>query len=386
MSTISHGLPEVNLHLKEVKNRAFLEEVEKGRSGANAGLPSTLKLSTKLHGIQKGRYYLLGAHPNVGKTQFTDFYFVLSAWLNAKKAGKRIKIFYCSFELSAIVKKAKWCTFYLHWKYQLDWSSDFVLGRIPNDVPTDDQMVLITEAYTFVEAIMLDMIVLDIPLTPDALTNYLIDNYYSLMGTVVREPVTEEQKKKKHKGRITGYSPNIDIPLTLLVIDHMALLAGKNLKESMDQMSTNCVFLRNIFELSPVIVQQFNQDLNKTRRESLARHGEKNAPTNILAPQQLDFGDSTYTYRDADVVLGLVKPSKFGVAVFEDFPASPPSVGGLGDCLAVLYLIKNRYGSVGSIYPLFMNGIAGMFYDLPDTLEPDLSPWIESALKLSQNG
>ena len=298
MSTIHHGIPEVELKLAPIKNYAFMEEVERGRSGANAGLPSALKLSTKLHGIQKGRYYLLGAHPNIGKTQFTDFFFVLSAWLNAKKEGKKIKIFYCSFELSALVKKAKWCTFYLHWKYQLDWSSDFVLGRIPDNVPTDEQVKLITEAYTFVEALMLDMVILDIPVTPDALTNYLVDNYYSLLGTVVREAPTEEQKKKKFKGKITGYKANVDVPLTLLIIDHMALLAGKNIKESMDQMSTNCVFLRNIFELSPVIVQQFNQDLNKTRRDSLARHGEKNAPVNILAPQQLDFGDSTYTYRD----------------------------------------------------------------------------------------
>jgi hypothetical protein len=385
MSTILHGLPECDLGLKDVRNSSFLDEIEKGRSGANAGLPSSLKLSKKIHGIQKGRYYLLGAHPNIGKTQFVDYFFVLSAWLNAKREGKRIKIFYCSFELSTMVKKAKWCAFYVHWKYQMDWSSDFILGRIPGNVPTDDQMGIIREAYTFVEALLLDMTILDIPKSPEFIADFVVENHYSMLGTIKRLAPTELQKKRKQKGDILSFKAHGEVPLTLLVIDHMALVDGKGLKETMDAMSTKCVFLRNIFELSPVIVQQFNQDLNKTRRESIARHGMKNAPT-ILQPQQLDFGDSTYTYRDADLVLGLVKPYKFEIEEFEGFPTSVPYLGGLGDCFAALYLIKNRYGNVGAVAPLFMNGIAGIFYDLPDSLEPDLTEWKLLAQKLSQNG
>lgn len=386
MTTISLGLPEVELDLKDVKNPSFIEEVERGRSGANAGLPSTLRLSTRLHGIQKARYYLIGAHSGIGKTQFIDFFFLISAWLSAKQLGKKIRFIYCSFELSALTKKAKWCAAYLNWKYQLNWSSDFILGRIPEKRPTDEEMKMITEAYTFVEALMKDMVLIDVPLTPEALTDYVVDHYYAPFGTVTRRPVTEEQKKKKRKGDLAGFKATQEIPLTLLFIDHLALLAGRDTKKAMDDMSTQLVLMRNLFQLSPVVVQQFNQDLNKSRREAITRHGIAKAPV-ILAPQQQDFGDSTYTYRDADIVLGLVKPNRFEVAEFAGFPACPPGFGGLGDNLVILYQIKNRYGQMNMVmYPLFMNGIAGMFYDLPNSLDPDVEPWIELAQNLVQYG
>lgn len=385
MAQLSHGLPEVNLPLSDILDPNFILQIEKGRKGYNTGIPGSLKLNYKLHGIQKGRYYLIGAHPNVGKTQFTDYMFVFSLWLNARNEGKSVKIFYCSLELSSIEKKVKWCCTYLKWKYDIDWSSDFVMGRIPDKKPTDEQMELIQEAYTFLELMLKDVYILDSTITPTLLYNYLIKEYYSQLGKVVRTELSDEEKNKGLKGSIIGYEPNGDLPLTLLVIDHLALLEGKYPKETIDEMSRYAVILRNIFNTTIVFVQQFNQDLIKSRREALTRHGAKGA-SNIIAPQQLDFGDSTYTYRDADYVIGLVKPCKFELEVFDGFPCTPPQVGGLGDSLIVSYLIKNRYGPVNLMFPLFMNGVSGFFYDLPDDMEPDLEPWINQAQKLIKNG
>ena len=174
MTPISHGLPEVNLQLGEVKDLNFLNNIEKGRQGFNSGISGSLKLTKKLHGIQKGRYYLIGAHPNVGKTQFTDYMFVFSLWLNCKQQNKPVRIFYCSLELSAIEKKVKWCCMYLNWKYGINWSTDFVMGRIPDTKPTDEQMVLIREAYTFVELMLKEVYILDNTVGPDTLFNCLI--------------------------------------------------------------------------------------------------------------------------------------------------------------------------------------------------------------------
>mgnify|MGYP003336380369 CR=1 FL=1 len=385
MTPISHGLPEVNLQLGEVKDLNFLNNIEKGRQGFNSGISGSLKLTKKLHGIQKGRYYLIGAHPNVGKTQFTDYMFVFSLWLNCKQQNKPVRIFYCSLELSAIEKKVKWCCMYLNWKYGINWSTDFVMGRIPDTKPTDEQMVLIREAYTFVELMLKEVYILDNTVGPDTLFNYLIKEYYSKLGEVKYTQVSEEERAKGIKGAIIGYEPSVEPPLTLLIIDHMALLEGKNAKETMDEMSKKAVILRNQFGLTTVFVQQFNQDLVKSRRESLVRKGPKDAAT-IIAPQQLDFGDSTYTFRDADYVIGLVKPAKFELKEFEGFPSTPPECGGLGDSYMVSYLIKNRYGPINLLFPLFMNGVSGMFYDLPDDFDPDLEPWINLALKLTKNG
>ena len=385
MTQLSHGLPEVNLTLEGIRDPKFLQQIEKGRKGLNTGIPGTLKLTNKLHGIQRGRYYLIGAHPNVGKTQFTDYTFVFSLWLHAKKENKPIKIFYCSLELSTLEKQVKWCCTYLNWKYGLDWSSDFVMGRIPEKKPSDEEMEKIQEAYTFVELLLKDVHILDSTVSPSILTNYLIDEYYSKFGIVKRTELSSDERAKGEKGGVIAFIPQQEVPMTLLVIDHLALLDGKNSKETIDDMSKKAVVLRNMFSTTIVFVQQFNQDLIKSRREALVRHGNKGA-ANVIAPQQMDFGDSTYTYRDADYVIGLVKPCKFELESFDGFPCTPPQLGGLGDSLIVSYLIKNRYGPVNLMFPLFMNGVAGMFYDLPDDLDPDLGPWIGQALKLTKNG
>jgi len=385
MTTPSHGLPEVNLSLGEVVNPDFLNYIEKGRKGGNTGVPGSLKLTNRLHGVQRGRYYLIGAHPNVGKTQFTDFVFVFSLWLNCKKENKPIRIFYCSLELSAMEKKVKWCCMYLNWKYDINWSSDFVMGRIPGSSPTDEEMALITEAYTFVELMLKDVFILDNTTTPEVLYNYLVEEYYAKLGTVLRTEISAEERNKGIRGSVIGYIPKVEVPMTLLVIDHLALLDGKYTKDTMDDISKKAVILRNTFNTTIVFVQQFNQDLIKSRREALVRNGQKGA-ANIIAPQQLDFGDSTYTFRDADYVIGLVKPHKFEIEMFEGFPTTFPQLGGLGDSFMASYLIKNRYGPVNLMFSLFMNGVAGMFYDLPDELEPDLSNWIQLALKLTRNG
>lgn len=378
---IPNGLPGIQdrLKLQEVKDDSFLRLLEKNRSGGYNGLESHLDLFRRLHGYHAGRYYLIGAHPNVGKTQFTDFSFVFTAWLHAKLEGKQIKILYYSLELSGLMKKAKWCCLYLDWKYGIQWTADYVLGRIPKNPPSDAHTEYIKEAYQFVELMLQDVCVLDKPYSPREIYESVV-GYYENYGRVLRAVSTDP----KVPGQVRSFEQTREVPLTFLVIDHLALLRGPN-KSTMDDMSELAVELRNTFEISPVFVQQFNQDLMKSRRESLTKLGEKKA-TAILCPQQLDFGDSTYTYRDADYVMGLVKPFKFQVEQFEGFPCTPPNMGGLGDSLLVAFLLKNRYGAVNYSYPMFMNGITGMFYDLPAEYEPDLRPWISLALKIVQHG
>lgn len=381
--SIHHGLPEVKLIPKTIKDLSFLEEVERGRQGTNAGLIGSLKLNKRLNGVQEGRYYLIGAHPNIGKTQFVDYFFVFNTWLQAKTENRDIVIFYCSLELSATMKKAKWCSMYLYWKYGTLWTTDFILGRIPgkDSKPSDDDMILIQEAYAFVELMLHDVRLLDKPMTPLALTNYLADSHYSLYGTVVRANVTKAQQDKGIKGDIVAYQRTKTVPFTMVIIDHLAYMKGKNVKETMDEASRLLVIFRNLLGLTAVVVQQLNQELTKSRRDALVRHG-KDKVHDIIAPQQLDFGDSTYTYRDADYVMGFVKPAKFDLDSFDGFSCELPSLGGLGDCLIVAYLLKNRYGNVDFHFPMFMNGIAGFFYDLPDELEPDMEDWIKLAQKL----
>lgn len=373
------GLPEVKVPASD----PFMADVDTGIRGELEGLYTSLRFVTHLRGIKKGRYYLIGAHPNIGKTTFTDFVFVLSTWLEAKLTNKSLRIFYVSLELSKKMKITKWCSFYIFIKYGVMLSSDLILGYIKDRKLTVEERALVAEASAFISTMLLDISITDKAITPDALVNSMLSNYYANYGTVVRNTPS----KSGTLGEFTEFIPkaNSKIPLTLLVVDHMALFMGTDSKTTMDRASTLIVRLRNACELSTVAVQQFNQDLNKSARESAVRHGSKEIYS-AIAPKQMDFGDSTYTFRDADHVLGIVKPSKFDLKDFDGFPTAIPELGGLGDCLVVLYDIKNRYGRTDVYWPLFMNGVCGTFEDLPLDMDPDLTSWIHKALQIKQYG
>ncbi len=392
----AHDIPGVNLEIvadskpwtdwEKQAPDSFERQVQSGLKGLNQGYSGGIgRLDKLIKKVQKGRYYLVGADSGTFKTTLVDFYFVLCVWLDAKRLGKSIKIFYMSLEIGLNEKKAKWCAFYIGWKYGINISSDCILGRDLR-LPTPEELVLIQEAYAFVNLVLKDVEIVT-STHPTAVFASLTENHYAKYGTVYRRPQTAEDTKKGRKGIITGYSPNAATPLpdTYLVIDHLALLdheSGLDTKGTMDRMSKQIVTLRNVFGLTAIAIQQFNTELMASRREAIIRHGVKGA-SNIITPQRLDFGDSRYTWRDAEVVIGLVKPMQFELPMYEDFNCEPTELGGFGEYFVVGFVMKNRYGAADKKFPLFVNPVSGIFYDLPLGFGEE-EPWYAYAKKLKE--
>lgn len=363
---------------------SFERQVQSGMRGLNKGLSGGIRaLDAILKGIQKARYYLIGASSGSYKTTLTDFYFVLCAWLDARRQGKNIKIFYVSLEIGITEKKAKWCAFYIGWRHRINISADCILGR-DKRLPTDEELVLIQEAYGFVNLLMKDVIVVSSGTHPTAIFHSVVD-FYEKFGVVHRAPQNDEDRKKKRKGIITRYDPGSDVPDVYLVVDHLKLLdheSGLDTKGTMDRMSRHFVTLKNIFGLTPIAIQQFNTDLLASRRDSISRRGVKDAGS-VITPQVLDFGDSRSTYQDADVVLGLVKPMSFELPEYARFNCEPTELGGFGEYFVVGFVMKNRYGAADGKCPLFVNPVSGIFYDLPQGFDED-GPWYAYAKKLKE--
>lgn len=145
--------------------------------------------------------------------------------------------------------------------------------------------------------------------------------------------------------------------MTMAVLDHIALVGVEQsfgTKQLMDLMSKYFVALRNLFELTPIVVQQFNSELTTMNRDSY-----KKVTEGSIAPQRVDFGDSTYTYRDADIVFGLISPAKFDMKSFHGYDVTK-----YNSMLIILFLMKNRYGEADQAIPLFLDPISGTFHDI----------------------
>ena len=367
-------------------NNSFVYQVQRGRLGHNRGLENGLiRINNSIYGTHQGRYYLIGADSGVGKTTVSDFMFVLKAWQSAKKLGRRIKIFYCSFEISKLAKQARWCSHFIFLIYGVELPASYILGNIPNVYLTDEHMAMVKVGFERVEEIMKDVIFLEDAVHPTAIFESIVTDHYSKIGTVERTSVSAADKLKGKKGFVKHYTPDDPDYMTLLVVDHLGLIGtemGLDLKGAMDKLSRYFIILRNQFNTTIVAIQQFSTDLLSAKRDrAVAASGSSKAA--MISPTRLDFGDTKTTYRDADVVVGLVKPASFEMSDFQGYDTNTSEFGGLGDYFLAMYLMKHRQGPSDKKYAIFINYVAGICYDLPQSLE-QIQPWYDKAAQLDQ--
>lgn len=350
-----------------VKNDKFLWQLKRGIQGHNVGLDNGLKAINKyIYGTHKARYYLIGAESGAGKTTISDFMFILNAWESAKKQGRKLKVFYCSFEIGKVEKQYRWASYYIFIKYGIRLPSDYLQGRITGRKISPEHLNMVLEAYTIITELMSCIVFCEDILHPTKIFEGIIDEHFAQpgIGIVHRAPISDADKKKGKKGYVTGYDEIDPSYTTILYIDHLALTGTEmNLetKGIMDKMSKYMIVLRNLFHCTGVFIQQFSVDMMSTYRSA---YGKK--PGELISPQRIDFGDSKATYRDADVVIGYVKPTDAKEFKINDaLKYSLSKFDGLGDCFVMAYLMKNRYGPSTRQFPLFLDGVSGCVYDLP---------------------
>ena len=157
----------------------------------------------------------------------------------------------------------------------------------------------------------------------------------------------------------------------LIIIDTINLIdteRGMTLKQSMDKLSEYCAkYLRNRYFFSPVVIQQqaFDQEGNEAFKVGRVR------------PSVAGLGDSKYTSRDSNVVLGLFSPFRFALKEYEGYDISK-----FKDNIRFLEMIVNRDGEMGGLCPLFFDGAVCQFNELP---RPDDQAGLNEVYKYLKN-
>lgn len=349
----------------------FLLRVKKGKEGKNLGVPISLwNVDRYLHGVQRSRYYLIGADSGVGKTTLANFIFLLELWRKARETGKKFRVLYYSFEIAGEEQIAGWCSYFVSVLHEESIPTDYILGYIQGNTISDAHLEMVEEALLVIKEMLKWVTIHDTPKNPTAIFHDMVDLAEEL-GTVNRETkenrrVLDKNGKPTKTVYITSFDPDDEDLDVYIIMDHIALCmpeAGLSAKATIDRMSSYFVFARNKFRMSLVIIQQFNTEMQTVERRKFSQAA--------FAPQRGDFGDSKYTFRDADVVIGLIKPVLFDLKTYFDYPVIPDGDQhwGLEDCFVMAFLMKNRYGPTNKPMPLFMDGVTKRFYDLP--LDPE---------------
>lgn len=140
----------------------------------------------------------------------------------------------------------------------------------------------------------------------------------------------------------------------LIIIDTVNLIdteRGMTLKQSMDKLSEYLAkYLRNKYHYSPVVIQQQAFESESNEAFKLGR----------VRPSVAGLGDSKYISRDANIVLGLFSPARFGITEYFGYDITQ-----LKDHVRFLEVCVNRDGEMGGLLPLWFDGAVCDFKELP---------------------
>jgi len=305
-------------------------------------------LQEKLYGIRKGFQYIVTAGSGIGKTQFTKAAFVFNAIRFAKEHNIDLKIYYFALEeskdqfilstISATVKKET--------NLEISLAE---LQSLGDKILSDTNIQVISKYLPYVKDIYSKVVILDTLYEPSEMVSYVTTDLLS-RGKLIEE-VDEEGEK------VFRYHPHNPYAFNLVVVDHIGLMSDEN--NAWNRISSwskeYCLkILKKQFNCAVINIQQQSGEKLK------AQYDMKGKPVvEKMIPSLDGLADNKTTYHDADVVIGVFDPFVYQIESMEGF--NIPSMGGY---FRSLHIIKNRFGSIGSI-GTYYNGSTNTFKQLP---------------------
>lgn len=103
------------------------------------------------------------------------------------------------------------------------------------------------------------------------------------------------------------------------------------------------------------------QNKESVCNEMQDKEGNESFKLGRIKPSSDGLADCKVTSRDADMVIGLYSPFKYGLATYEGY-----DIKRFKNYIRFMEVIEDRhYGATGNICPLFFNGASSIFYELP---------------------
>lgn len=310
-------------------------------------------------GIEQSCYYTITSFTKGGKSQFTSYTFIYKPLLFCyeSKADIELKILYFPLEETPERIMQRFISWLLY---------DYSNGKIrisPKDLrstvtPVSQEILNIIKSPEIQDIITYfeDHIIFpDEPCNPTGIYKYCV-RYAEEHGTIH----TKVGKYKDEFGNLQErqvfdrYEQDNPNEYRLIIVDTINLIdteRGLTLKQSMDKLSEYCAkYLRNRYHYSPVIIQQ----------QAFEQEGNEAFKIGRVRPSVAGLGDSKYTSRDSNVVMGLFSPFRFSLREYEGY-----NIAKFKDNIRFLEMIVNRDGEMGGLCPLFFDGAVCQFSELP---------------------
>lgn len=271
----------------------------------------------------------------------------------------KLKIFYFSLEMSAEQKLRQAISnkLYLDSKgkiridpKELRSVSSPVDETILNEINKHEEYFeKFNEAVTFIDNIK----------NPTGIFKFMEDYAQQNGKTHYKEKVFENTKtgEKKVNKIFDYYEPYDPDEYVIILIDHISLISTEDrltLHESITRLSSDyLVRLRNRYNFSPVVIQQ----------QTAAQEGIEHMKANQVMPSLNGLADNKLTQRDADVILGLFSPFRYGIKQYPE--KNGYNIMKFRDQIRFLEILASREGGGNSLSPLLFDGAVNFFMELP---------------------
>ena len=334
------------------------------------------RFRSEVPGVEQGQYIVVTASQKTGKTQWANYVYLFKTLDYAFEHQDRCSVHIIYFALEESVQKVIE-RYMSHLLYKLDGHrfapADLRSTSVDFPVPPEIIGLLKSEKYQERFRFFEKCVQFETEDTNPTGILRVCERYAKSVGEYKSHKMESRGNSMKEVEVFDSYTPYDKNHYKICIIDHIGLVdkeQGFRTKDAVDKMSEYFVkYLRNRYGYTCVAIQQ-----QASESEGLEAIKQKR-----MLPTASTLGDSKYTARDADLVVGLFDPSKFGLSTWLGYDIA----NGLKNYGRFLYVIANRNGEMGGVCPLFFDGAVCEFEELP---RPDdvagMRKFYDKALKL----
>lgn len=325
--------------MSEIFNN-ILTEVDRGRQGLNSGISMGLpKLEGIIDGVTQGTYTLIISSSGSGKSSFSLYSYVYRP-LMEHLDDDDFKVLYISLEMSELSMFIKLLSIYIFETYGKKLSYKEILSKKRGYKLDEEGYQMILKCKDWIDKISSKIEFYD--------KNVSADSLYAILCSRLEScgKFTETETRKT-------YVPNNPNLTYVIVLDHIGLVrpkAGRTIKQEIDLVSSYLVTLREMCNISPVVIQQANREqANQARLQA-----------GMTSFSMNDAKDSGNTVNDCSLMLAIYDPFKMSQKTHRGY-----KVDEIPGRFRTCQVLKNRFGECDVEVGLNFFGEINYFKELP---------------------
>lgn len=315
-----------------------------------------------LPGIEKERFIIITANQKVGKSKLCDNMFVYDPLFFIMEHPEiKIKVLYFTLEMSPSAKRDEFMCYLL---YRLDGIriSPVDLRSTDQDKPVDDKIFELLESERY-EAYLdkFDEMVefIEDERNPTGINKKcreyaLAHGHLNFTEVETVDPLTNKVTKKRIVDPINPYTPDDPEERMIAIVDNasnLQLESGMKKMDNIDKLAKYGITLRNQLKYIFVLIQHQAQSQESVENQKYGR----------LKPSSDGLADCKTTTRDANMVIGLYSPFKHGIKDYEGYDITK-----FRNFIRFMEVLEDRdYGAGGQVCPMWFDGAASYFDELP---------------------